>query len=99
MMIMGARDCAYPMGDRCYFVSPLHAPAPRKGWLLASDECAICEFFSESAALSCARSLALLDCAAGRSAIVYEIRPLGRVVMRWRCHGNVPELIEIEPEA
>ena len=87
------------MADRCYFVSPLRAEASSKGWLLANDDAAICTFFSQSAALGCARSLALLDCAAGRSALVYEIMPLGEVVMRWRCHCHERELLEVVPQA
>ena len=86
------------MADRCYFVSPIRAPSPRKGWMLANDQTSICEFFSESAALACARNLAMLDCAAGHAASVYEVMALGRIVLKWRCHRGHPEMIGLPPD-
>lgn len=96
---LGPRGGTSPMTtDRCYFVSSIRAPSPRKGWLLADEATPICEFFTQSAALTCARSLARLDCASGHNAAVYEILPLGQVVLKWRCMHGQPMLADTPGE-
>jgi len=78
------------MADRSYFVSHVFANGSIRGFLVSNEQRAISEFFTSSAALGCARALARLDCTAGNDAVVYEVQPLGRILLRWRCTHAAP---------